>query len=386
MPHWNANSCKETATLMRKQAAILGWLLAGTLIATAAVAGLMLGAGTAPALVPAATATLPNTPMARPVASDEPQPLPPLIFARDGQIWQSDGSAAPPRRLTRLPQGEAASQPALSPDGAQIAFVTLVQPPITATVALPSSRLYVLDRDSGALRQVWQPDSGILWLPSWTHDGSALLVLANGTAGISSDDQTGRQQIVRVDLTSASRTTVVRGALDPTVSPDGAQLAYLAFDRDGIHLHVELAAIDGSSPRRLIDGSQFQGFFAPRFSPDGSQIVVAGLEGPPTDDQGYPLATTPPGPLNTMLGLFAPPVAEAHGAPWDVWIVNVDGGGLRRIAHIADDMPMATFSPDGSEIVVMAYNGFYRLNHNGTRLRRIDSHGDHGGLAWDTRP
>jgi Tol biopolymer transport system component len=385
---------------MSKQLAMLGWALALALIAAAAVAGLMLGAGAAPALVlPTAgitprtlagattrTTPQPSAPTRPPVAPDQPEPLPPLIFARAGQIWQSDGGSGPQVQLTRLPGGESASQPALSPDGARIAFVTLLQPPITATVALPGSRLYVLERDNGALRVVWQPESGILWLPSWSHDGAALYLLANGVRGAGQASDTDRLQVVRIDLATGAPSTIVRGALDPCVSPDGTQLAYLAFDADGVHMHLELSGVDGSNPRRIIDGGQFQGFFAPRFSPDGRQLIVAGLEGPATDEAGLPLAARPRGLLDALLGVLEPPSAEAHGAPWDVWIVNADGSGLRRLAHIADDMPMGAFSPDGRELVIMAYNGFYRLDRDGSRLRRIDPHSDHGGIAWDTRP
>jgi tricorn protease-like protein len=83
-----------------------------------------------------------------------------------------------------------------------------------------------------------------------------------------------------------------------------------------------------------------------------------------------------------LLGLFAPATAEAHGLPWDLWTINVDGSGLRRLTQFYEDLPMATFSPDGKQIAVMGAAGIYLMDSDGGNLRRIDPVGDHGGLDW----
>jgi Tol biopolymer transport system component len=144
-----------------------------------------------------------------------------------------------------------------------------------------------------------------------------------------------------------------------------------------------VANADGSGARALIDGAAFQAFYAPRFSPDGTRIVVAAIGGPETDGQGNPV--TPPSgasPLDGLLGLLAPATAEAHGLPWDLWTVHVDGSGLRRLTQFYEDLPMATYSPDGKQIAVMGAGGIYLLDADGANLRRIDAVGDHGGLDW----
>ena len=43
---------------------------------------------------------------------------------------------------------------------------------------------------------------------------------------------------------------------------------------------------------------------------------------------------------------------------------------------------MAAFAPDGKQIAVMGLGGIYLMDADGTRLRRIDETGDHGGLDW----
>lgn len=84
-----------------------------------------------------------------------------------------------------------------------------------------------------------------------------------------------------------------------------------------------------------------------------------------------------------MLGFFAPPVAEAHVTPpWNLWLVAADGSGVRRRVALNEDLPMAVFSPDGAEIVVMATRGMYRMRADGSALRRVSLLGDHGALDW----
>ncbi len=46
----------------------------------------------------------------------------------------------------------------------------------------------------------------------------------------------------------------------------------------------------------------------------------------------------------------------AHGFPWEAWIVNSDGSGLRQIADVLDDDPSVAWSPDGSQLLV--YGGW----------------------------
>jgi Tol biopolymer transport system component/mono/diheme cytochrome c family protein len=311
------------------------------------------------------------------------EPLPPLVFARQSNIWRSSGDGAAPQPLTNLQGGAYAEYPTISPDGSQIAFVAITPAPVSAKLPLPSSTLYVMNADGADLRVLWKPADGLLGIPTWAADGQALYIAANGVKSAQSGADNSRQLAVfRIDLKSGAQQPILNDALDPTISRDGTQLAYLKLSEDGYTMSLNIAALDGSGSREVTGGADFQGFYAPRFAPDGKRIVVAAIGGPETDKQGNPVKASAPSALDRLLGLFEPPTAEAHGLPWDLWVINTDGTGLRRLTNFYEDLPMAAFSPDGKQIAVMGLGGIYMMEAGGSRLRRIDQAGDHGGLDW----
>jgi Tol biopolymer transport system component/mono/diheme cytochrome c family protein len=336
------------------------------------------GPGAYPAPQGAVPTPIPAVPTPAKIETKQ-EALPPLVFARGGNIWSSAGDSSPAKRLTTVELQSYNQYPTFSPDGAMVAFVTISQAPVTATVPLPSAALRVMNADGSGLRTLWGPPEGLLGAPAWARDGTAIYVPANSVSGSGTERNIG---ILRVDLASGAQQRVIEQALDPAISPDGTQIAYIRLAPDGLTQHLEVAGIDGSNPRQVIDGTPFQGFYAPRFSPDGRQIVVAAIGGPQTNSQGVPVQGRRTTPLEHLLGLFEPPAAEAHGLPWDLWRVNTDGSDLRRLTQVYEDLPMASFSPDGRQLVFMGASGIYLMNTDGSSLRRIDPVGDHGGLDW----
>jgi mono/diheme cytochrome c family protein len=322
----------------------------------------------------------PNQPVQVPLAQD---PLPPIVFARQSNIWRSDGKGGAAQQITNLTAGSYAEYPTFSPDGGQIAFVAITPAPVTATLPLPTSALYVMNADGSGLKPLWKPAHGLLGLFTWAPDGKSIYVNGNGVPTGKADSKGDRQLVVvRLDVATGAIEPLLTDALDPTLSRDGKQLAYLKLSDDGYTMALMIAAPDGSNPREIISGTDFQGFYAPRFSPDGKQIIVAGIGGPETDKQGNPIKASAPSALDRLLGLFEPASAEAHGLPWDLWIVNTDGSGLRRLTNFYEDLPMVAFSPDSKQVAIMGLGGIYLMAPDGSKLRKIDAVGDHGGLDW----
>jgi mono/diheme cytochrome c family protein len=330
-------------------------------------------AGPQPTALPAAQATS---------APSAPEPLPPMVFVRQSNLWRSDGTGAPPKQLTNLEAGQAAEYPVVAPAGDRIAFVLRGPPPVSATVPISTSALYVMNADGTDLQLLWQPERGTLALPSWTSNGQMLSV---GLADILSEPSASVPerlfQIVGVDIATGTRQVILEDARDPTFSRNGAQMAYLHYSKTYAALELQVAAPDGSGARQLTRAGAFSDLYAPRFSPDGAWLVFAAIGGPVTDDQGYPRASSH-SPLDQLLGLIEPPTAEAHGAPWDIWVINTDGSGLRRLPNVREDTPMALVAPTGQQIVMMGAGGIYLMKPDGSDLRKIDPVGDHAGLDW----
>lgn len=309
--------------------------------------------------------------------------LPPLVFARRGNIWHSDGSGSAPTQLTQLPEGDYGEYPSFAPDGKRIAFIAIAPAPVTATLPLPSATFYIMNADGSQLQPVWKPSEGLLGLFTWAPDGQSVYIATNGVPLGLGDTSAERQlTIAKFDLASGKATPLVRDALDPALARDGTQLAFLKLSPDGYTMSLRVAAPDGSGARELIGGQDFQGFYAPRFTPDGKKIIFAGIGGPKTDAQGKPIQAALPSLFDRMANLFAPATAEAHGLPWDLWEVNTDGTGLHRLTSFYEDLPMVAFSPDGTQAAVMGLGGIYVMKPDGSDLQRIDTTGDHGGLDW----
>ncbi|HEY3232353.1 MAG TPA: c-type cytochrome, partial [Roseiflexaceae bacterium] len=204
----------------------------------------------------AATAASPKQPTAPALAvpptgiPEVREPLPPLIFARQRNLWRSNGSGDHPQQLTNLGADHLAEHPTVSPDGARIAFITLAPAPITATLPISISVLYVMNADGSDLHVLWKPPRGLLALPTWTPDNQALYV---GLSDILSDPMAPVPErlleVVRVDLATGARRVMLEDARDPTIERDGKRMAYLHFDKQNAAFSLHVAAPDGSGDR-----------------------------------------------------------------------------------------------------------------------------------------
>jgi Tol biopolymer transport system component len=223
----------------------------------------------------------------------------------------------------------------------------------------------------------------VLGQPVWAPDGQEVHVsIADVLSPPGAAVPDRLFQIVRVDPASGERSVALEDAYDLSFSRDGQLMAFLRWNRELARFTLNIAASDGAGERELVAGRGFLTFTSPRFSPDGRQVLFVSPGGPPTDEQGYPLTQGRLSPLDRAIALFEPPAAEAHGAAADLWVVQADGTGLRRLTTLREDSPMGIFSSDGERIVLLAAGGIYALNPDGSDLRKLDPAGDHGGLDW----
>jgi hypothetical protein len=111
---------------------------------------------------------------------------------------------------------------------------------------------------------------------------------------------------------------------------------------------------------------------APRFSPDGSRLLFAGL-----GSGALAAAAERDGWLARTLA----PRAAAHGIPWNLWVWS-PGGQPRQLTRLGQDQIYGAWSPSGERVALVTDMGLYIIERDGTSLARIDALADPRGLAW----
>jgi Tol biopolymer transport system component len=250
---------------------------------------------------------------------------------------------------------------AWSPDGGRIAFTQLSKQPGDR---YGGADLFLLEGGRSTLTLPRSGPDQTLTNPVWTADGGSVIYqLAGGTAEASNVEQ--------ADLQSGERRTLERGAGSPAVSPDGATLAFVRYGPTDLLMTRPLG---GGSAAELLPADLFFGLSSPRFSPDGRQIAFLGIGGPSAQ---RPFAA----PAALAWLRLGPATLEAHGLPYDPWVVNADGSGLRLVTRLAEDDPALTWSPDGSTLAILGGGGLWLAPLDG-RAPSLLAHGNYGTLDW----
>jgi hypothetical protein len=91
---------------------------------------------------------------------------------------------------------------------------------------------------------------------------------------------------------------------------------------------------------------------------------------------------TPPGPSAPRAPFDWRPAAAAHGLPWDVWLLNVDGSNLRRLTYMVEDDPSLAWSPDGRWLAIQGGYGLTLVEPVGTRTDRLSRKEAFGAIDW----
>jgi hypothetical protein len=101
-----------------------------------------------------------------------------------------------------------------------------------------------------------------------------------------------------------------------------------------------------------------------RFTPDAAALVFSGSG----DYQGDPERLAFSG------------IARAHGLPWDVWQIGLDGGDMVKLTETPLDGPWITWEPGGEAMAILAAEGIF-LRYDG-RVYRLASTGTEGEITW----
>lgn len=245
------------------------------------------------------------------------------------------GDPASVRRLTEHPAEDL--HPAWSSDGQRLAFTSRRD---------GNAEVYILNLSDGALQRVTHHLSSDEWAPCWSPDGTRLVYQSdrNGQSDI---------YICAPDGSGEKRLTPYEGNHEsPHFSPDGK---LLVFDSDldvgqPVHASINLYLMqaDGANPRRMFSGGE-----SPTFSPDGRSVAFT----------------------------------SQRGKRWQIYVVGIDGAGLRQITDGSYDARYPTWSPDGQWIAFAGNQvGFWNLYaipaKGGQPIRLTFDMGDCSYPAW----
>ena len=362
---------------------------------------------------PAATARAPGgtvpsagaTPAAAPTQALTPPGIPstgfPLVTtALDGLIVYNNGDGdiytLQPRPGAKAQRVIAASdnkgflqEPVWSPDGKRIAYSYLLP---FDTSGLPAQDILVANADGSSPQTIiaHKVAGEVFTWPVYSPD-SRLIYYAHSNPIFNSSKQiTGvTLTLEQYDTQTKKTTTVIKDGTQPDVSPDGKRLAYVKIDPDTFQQDLMVVDINGKNLTQVVAGnSTGGGINGPRWSRDGKQILFgapnffASLRPRPsriaTAQSSDPLARV----MGWVTSWFAAGVAEAHGPPWDLWVVDADGQNMKRLTEIGEDDPSPAWSPDGKNIAFVGLAGFYITNAAGKDVHWVMREGGRGRVDW----
>ena len=174
-----------------------------------------------------------------------------IAFSMRGDIWKvpADGGTA-----VALTQGPAYHfEPAWSPDGTRIAMSMDLDGNLD---------IGVVSADGGDVERITRAPA-IDIEPTWSHDGTSLFFASSRQRGFG---------VFRRDLTTGADTLVVRG-IQPAVSPNGAQLAYVAPVRGMLGTGgLWVKDLPDGQPR-LVHYEETEYRMKPAWTPDGNAFL-----------------------------------------------------------------------------------------------------------------
>jgi TolB protein len=188
--------------------------------------------------------------------------------------------------------------------------------------------------------------------------------------------------VVNADGSGFRQLTRHRGfSIAPAWSPDGGRIVY-ATTAGAEHLRLYVMNADGSGKRRLTRNRQGTDYADPQWSPDGDTIALAILKSGETRrsfDSSIALIDADGGNLRRLTRRRGADELNPNWSPdgtriafevnrlfdvrqSDIWLMNADGSGKRRITATRVYETYPVFSPDGTRIAFASDRDNRRLS------------------------
>jgi TolB protein len=238
--------------------------------------------------------------------------------------------------------------------------------------------LYVANADGTGKRKVI--DNAWFLTPAWSPDAQSI--------AFHGGPFDGRPEIYLVNADgSGLRNLTSEWGIDglPVWSPDGRKIAFAG---------IYVMDADGSDRRQLTQGGA-----SPLWSPDGKRIAFLRGNPPPTRRSCCRIRSTDVYVVNSdgsrlrLVKRYAWPtglawspdgrklafVSRLDGNP-EIYTINADGSGQRRLTRTAASEAAPAWSPDGREIAFVrkrpgVSEELYVMNADGSRQRRLSRSG-----------
>ena len=255
------------------------------------------------------------------------------------------------------------AQPALSPDGRSVAFISNRDGHYNVYVGLVRG---------GELVQITH-DAALKVRPCWSPDGSTL--------AYAQLNDFGTLDIWEVPALGGSPRKVVLNATDPTWTTDGRALVYLNIADS----QIWTSGVEGEKPRVLVHTApQYMGA-EPRVSPDGKTVAFAArLGGAPYGELGTADVST--GKMQLLTHDFALALSPAwsadsrtiyfsssRGGTLNIWKIGADGSGLRQVTAGEGDDAELDVSSDGKRLIFATMRLNIGLSRFDTQAKAGDS-------------
>lgn len=324
----------------------------------------------------------------------------PITKAGEGALLITDLNSLTERDLKSgavktLLQLEAANafllDPAVSPDGARIAFIQQPPPKVQDGRFDAGSDLWVMNRDGSGARLLFahaQPNQ-LIRFPRWETNTSVLAIVQE----ISSENAITRvvYTLQRIDAATGERQRVMDDVLAFDISPDGQRLVFARLLPQAGEALIS-SGVSGDDEVGVVGADQSLAPFGhPRFSPDGQMVAFASAD--QTEARAVTgIRTGSPVQLVSLErdagGRFWP-VSDTEitatlldGLPQDIWTVESEGGRAVRVADIKEDLPALTWDGSGERIYVMGVEGLYEVNLKTGAVATIAGGAFHAQLTW----
>ncbi len=295
-----------------------------------------------------------------------------------GGIWVMGATGESPRRVT-----DSGFDPAWSPDGSTIVYAT--EPLVDPMSRTSMSSIWEVDASGGEPRQIYAGDA---MQPRFSPTGERIVFWAVNEGGnrdlftIASDGT----DLVRL-------TTSVETEFGPVWTPDGRHVVFSSSRAGGRALWK--LPVDPSTgrrtgePRRVTTGATLANSQA-RFSTDGTRMVFLSLEvryevrrirlnedrsaalGPAERVSTFSTHAALPSPSPDGRFIAYTSYGERNE---DIFLMNSDGSGRRRLTTDPARDRGASWSPDGSELIFFSDRGGryapWAIRTDGSGLRRV---------------